>query len=899
MISTKRRILCFEQLDARIVFDASYYVDSINGNDANDGLSQATAIRSIERLVSQYDSLKRDDHIRVAAGDQIVLMPGEHQFAYRFGEGQWQGLFLWNVHGTADKPITIRGMEGARVNNRAPDGTEMSSINILQSSHIIIQNVAVTSYGSAIMIADSEHIVVRDSYIHDVDGVAANNLSGVHLVGVNSILIENNLFTDNYDRDNPGNANNRHIVVFGGTDVRVLGNTMVNAEPNSGMAVDFKHLGSLTVDEVGYYQVAYNTIVNAAGTAIGTAAPNSHIHHNLLIDSGGIRAASLGGTFQLSNINIQYNTIVNNVDRLDSGGLDYFPNEYDGFPLGQLDWSHNLIVDNRQYDHSDKSTITVDRYGSDEFYRRAITGGLLHADGNIYQTRDAARFDLYAANGGPFGSLGSVLTFAQWQAMGYDRSGAVANIDIDEYFRDRSNARASAGIYAGIAPRLTALVSQWDIDETGPNSTAFLRIVRSGGDNTQSLRVNVSVSRPDEISVPTHAVIPAGTDAIELQIRGLADFELDVSQAIQIRVSSEGYPGAVTWVRLHDSPPSDLFCEPHGQAEGVFKVPNDSGETVRLQSTVAKRWAEYDNEMGIAYVDDALGRVASLRPTDEGWLQALMNRGQNATVLRSGASRGDVGQVDLVAGRYFVFYLVQNSTTDRWLAENIENSIGNGPLLFTSVPVGNPGAFDHVHETVAENRIDLAWEDLEFGGDHSFTDLVVRNEYVAADVQYEVVDDIFMEYEGEAIELDVLVNDQIPSGGRIQSVTQGEYGTVVIAESGDRLIYEPEPNRYGLVQFTYSVDVLGQVKSANVELSIAKRWTNEASASDVNGDGIVSLLDAIAIVNALTNFGEIDLPDYPDDDLASLHALDVNGDKKLSATDAIVVLLELVKNFSR
>lgn len=899
MTNQFRRMIRFEQLDARIAFDASYYVDPINGSDTSDGLTPITALRSVERLVSQYDSLKPNNHIQVAAGDQIVLMPGAHQFAYRYGEGQWQGLFLRDVHGTAEKPITIRGMDGATINNRTPDGTEMSSISILQSSHIVIENVAVTSFGSAVMIAASNNVVVRDSYIYDVDGISAHNLSGVHLVGVEDVLIENNLFTDNYDRGNPGNPNNRHIVVFGGVDVRILGNTMINAGPNTGMAVDFKHLGSLSADEVGQYEVAYNTIINAAGTAIGTAAPNSHIHHNLLINSGSVRVGDLGGTSQLSNIDINYNTIVNNIDRFDGSGLSYYPNEYEGFPLGDLNWAYNFVVDNRQYDHSEKSTIFVDRYGADEFFQRVIAGGLFRAEGNVYQTQDAARFDLYAANGGDFGQLGAMLTFADWQRQGFDVSGSVSSIDIDDFFRNQNASQKNAGIYSGISPRLTAMVSQLDIDETGENSSTRLRIVRSGADNTQSLRVNVSVAQQDEISVPSQAVIPAGADAVEVVIRGLADRNLDATEAIQIRVSSDGYPETTTWVRLHDSPPEDPLCEPSYPTEGVFKVPGNASETVRLQSTVVQRWAEYDNEMGIAYVDDIYGRVGNLLPHDNGWLQALMSRGQNSTVLRSGVTSGDVGQVDLTAGRYFVFYLVQNSSIDRWQTQNIENSIGSGPLLFTSVPDGNPGAFDHVHETEAENRIDLAWEDLEFGGDHSFKDLVVRNEYVTTGDQYEVVDDIFMEYEAEAIELDVLLNDQIPGGGRIQSVTQGEFGTVVIAESGDRLIYEPEPNRYGLVQFTYSVDVFGQVKSANVELSIAKRWTNDALVNDVDGDGVVSLLDAIAVVSALTNFGEIELPDYPKGDMAKLHAIDVNGDKKLSAVDAIAVLLELVENFNR
>lgn len=726
------RVGRFEPLEERVVFSVEIFVDPVHGNDDNNGLSPTTAIRTLERVVSQYESLKPKGHIELAPGDTVVLMPGSHHFAYRYGEGQWQGLYLRNVHGTASQPITIRGMDGATLNNRAPDGSEMSSINILQSSHIVIENLDVTAYGSAVTVADSNHVLVRDNYIHDVDGIANNNLSGVYLVGVQNVVIENNLLTDNYDRSRPGNANNRHIVIFGGVDVKVLGNTMRNENPNAGMAVDYKHLGGLTVDQVGQYEVAYNTIINAAGVAIGTAAPNSFIHHNLLIDSGGIKVADFGGTNQLANERIEYNTIVNNVDRMNGGGLDYFPNEYEGYPLGQLYWSHNLVVDNREYNHPEKSTLFFDRYGSDQFYTRVISGGLFRAEGNVYQTRDAASFDLYGANGGRYGELGADLTFAQWQTLGFDTTGKAANINIDEYYCDQSAGGGSAGLYAGNTPRLTAIVSQFDINESGDKSTTRLRIVRSGTTNAEPAYVMVNVSQANEISVPRQVVIPPGVDAVDVEIRGLDDAIIDSTEALRITVSANGFSEASTWVRLHDSLPGDDDGNTNDDVNGVFQVPGTSGELVQMQSIVARRWAEYNNEMGIAYVDDALGRVGNLLPSDPGWVQALMSRGQSMMVLRSGVVEGDIGQAELVAGRFFVFYLVQDSSSTLWRELNPNNALGAGPLLYTSIANSNPDRFDHVQEANRATSIDLAWEDLEFGGDQNFTDLVVQNDFVSS-----------------------------------------------------------------------------------------------------------------------------------------------------------------------
>ncbi len=126
---------------------------------------------------------------------------------------------------------------------------------------------------------------------------------------------------------------------------------------------------------------------------------------------------------------------MNNLDRADSGGLSYQPTEYAGYPLGDLFWSYNLVVDNRKYDHPEKSTLVVDRYGSDDYYRRVFDGGLFHAEGNVYQTRDGSRFDRYGANGGRYGELGSSVSFAQWQAAGFDRTGASSTIAVDANFK--------------------------------------------------------------------------------------------------------------------------------------------------------------------------------------------------------------------------------------------------------------------------------------------------------------------------------------------------------------------------------------------------------------------------------------------------------------------------------
>ncbi len=73
--STHAKVRGGEWLEQRVVFNVEYFVDPIGGNDNNNGLTPSTALRSVERLVSQYDALKPKGHIELSAGDSITLMP--------------------------------------------------------------------------------------------------------------------------------------------------------------------------------------------------------------------------------------------------------------------------------------------------------------------------------------------------------------------------------------------------------------------------------------------------------------------------------------------------------------------------------------------------------------------------------------------------------------------------------------------------------------------------------------------------------------------------------------------------------------------------------------------------------------------------------------------------------
>ncbi len=919
---TKFRKLLLEALQARNMFTA-YFIDPIHGSDDNSGLTSDSALATPAELVSYYNPTDRPtDYKGLKPGDEVVLMPGVHDFTYQYDQTT-RGFFLRNVHGAEDNPIVIRGMPGAMVRSKSTDGSELAPIDILQSSFITIQGLDVSAKGSGIVLAETEGAIIRDNYIHNVDGEANNNASGIYLTDAHGTLVERNLLADNYDREKVGDQNNRHIVIFGSRDVRILDNHMTNAIPNAGQGVEYKHLGSIAPNEKYTLEVARNIIVNATGVGIGSSAANSHIHHNLLLDSGAIRFDDIGGTHQLSGELAEYNTIVNTLDNSGSGGLLYDPTEAPGFPMGTVEWRNNLVVDQRKYSESERNTVSVFQYGTDQEYLDSIGRGLLQADNNVYSTLDPARFNVFGAN---HHALGRVFDFEGWQKEGYDQNGAVIESALDAMYHSQDPSAQDAGWYSNDSARLTLIVSESTTQVPGTASQASLHIIRSGGSFEDEATVTLSATGSGWVDLPCKVTIPAGERSITIPFSALWRERNAETTLLQVTATSTSFESGRAWVRLkapqipscpvmNDGsffklPENQLDCSDCGiidlptevMADGVFQLPGSAGTFVDMNSFVNMRWAQYNNEIGFAYVDNARGQVGDLLPSDEGWLQALMSRSQHHVLHASGAKEGDRSQTKAEAGRYIVFYLAQNATTEEWAQLNPTNSLSLETNLFVSVATANPDQFDHVHEKQSEGSWQLAWEDLDFGGDNSFRDMVLDIDF---DFQVQIpsfltaVDDVFREFGGEKTNvLAVLQNDHSEAPLEITAVSQSPAGNVAIATGGSALEFTPAKGVYGPVQFSYTIQSGGLSSTANVEIDVVKQWTNPANHLDVDGDGSLTMHDVIAVVSALDRSQAIDVVDHPTSKDAELEMIDVNGDRQITITDALQAIVGLLDHTS-
>jgi hypothetical protein len=140
-----------------------------------------------------------------------------------------------------------------------------------------------------------------------------------------------------------------------------------------------------------------------------------------------------------------------------------------------------------------------------------------------------------------------------------------------------------------------------------------------------------------------------------------------------------------------------------------------------LTITLVARQATYKNEFGLYFVDDASGRIGTLRPGDSGYARAAI--GRTKAVFTSTDKIGTKHIVNLPAGTFYGLYLVQNATRAEFLARNPLNRPGNKPLMFFSFTAANPDGFQHLRQPSAMR---FAFEDQTGGGDRDFNDSIVE-----------------------------------------------------------------------------------------------------------------------------------------------------------------------------
>ena len=141
----------------------TYYVDSINGNDANDGTSPEKAWKTLSRASS----------VTYSPGDEILLKKGSIFFE-RFGA---------RGNGTEENPITLATYGEGKMpilTNSPNDSQYAPVVSVTDVSHWVIKDIEITApNGTGILIYFNnkivEDITIDSVVLHDIQNYASDN----------------------------------------------------------------------------------------------------------------------------------------------------------------------------------------------------------------------------------------------------------------------------------------------------------------------------------------------------------------------------------------------------------------------------------------------------------------------------------------------------------------------------------------------------------------------------------------------------------------------------------------------------------------------------------------------------------------------------------------------------
>jgi hypothetical protein len=179
----------------------------------------------------------------------------------------------------------------------------------------------------------------------------------------------------------------------------------------------------------------------------------------------------------------------------------------------------------------------------------------------------------------------------------------------------------------------------------------------------------------------------------------------------------------------------------------------------------------------------------------------------------------------------------------------------------------------------------------------------VKVDFVAGETtSLGVSDDVAMCGPGQSVNVAVLTNDTGPAAQHpelVQIVDAPQHGVATANPATGEVLYVPELGYLGLDRFTYRVaDTQGnRTAPAQVQVTVLNPvyhpWQNPQLAADVNGDGYITPLDALQLINRLNAQAPGALPTPSPQGSFPLPYLDVNGDADVTAMDVLLVINRL------
>jgi parallel beta-helix repeat protein len=330
------------------IHSAIYYVDSTNGNDFNNGLSESTAWKTTSKVTS----------INFNPGDNILFKRGE----------TWREQFNINISGSIKNPITY----GAYGNGARPkfvyNGSYYYPFSI-EGENIIIENLSfsrATNSDGYVLYISRPHVTLKNSEFYFQEGFSPTQNDCIKLIqSANYTTIENCIIygapNQGIDAVAPDNLIIRNNTVHDCQNAVVLKGGVRNALIEDNLFYNFKY-GS-----IGIGGSTYSQWKNDIHEAINITARRNVIYYNTVSDGGG--GIFFWGAYQCS---AYQNTIYGNSIELKTGGDPDSLND---------DCSNNEIFNNIIWRTGPSGIFTVDtnndinlKLGNNIYYKTTGSG---------------------------------------------------------------------------------------------------------------------------------------------------------------------------------------------------------------------------------------------------------------------------------------------------------------------------------------------------------------------------------------------------------------------------------------------------------------------------------------------------------------------------------------------
>ncbi|MBY0309049.1 MAG: tandem-95 repeat protein, partial [Phycisphaerales bacterium] len=153
----------------------------------------------------------------------------------------------------------------------------------------------------------------------------------------------------------------------------------------------------------------------------------------------------------------------------------------------------------------------------------------------------------------------------------------------------------------------------------------------------------------------------------------------------------------------------------------AFRVGATGGVTLELLGTDKTK-----AEVGLFRVDDASGRIGTLRPGDAGYVEAALSADRALVGFNQRAVVGATQGLNLVGGELYGAYLIVGPKRIATGGGAPQGPAPYGANVYFSVEGANPQGYDHLRTRIVGDTLELLWENGIDTLDRDYNDLVVR-----------------------------------------------------------------------------------------------------------------------------------------------------------------------------